>query len=381
MVLKLPFAKIDLPFNIKKPVLAVGADIKNSLCFAHRESAFLSQVTNDLEVLDNFKQFQKRMNSFSRRFGSRPEIIAYDKHPGYFSTKYVLNLPRTQKIKLIPIQHHHAHIASCMAENRLKNQKVIGVAFDGTGFGDDNTLWGAEFLVGDYRSFHRSAHLRNIPLLGGKQAILQPWRASAAWLYLAFGDNLLDLNLDFVKRINKKQWEILKKMWEQNLNAPLASSMGRLFDAVAGIVLNITRVKFEAEAAINLEKAASLYKSRSDSYNFEIKKSDETFVIDPTSTFQDIVTDLERKRSKEEVAARFHTTVAQMIKLVCLKLRKVSRIDTVILTGGVFQNKILFNLSSDLLKKEGFRVITHRLLPCTDVSLSLGQAAVASYAH
>ncbi|MFH1338432.1 MAG: hypothetical protein ABIH40_01095 [Candidatus Omnitrophota bacterium] len=380
MALNLPLTEIDLPFNIAKPVLAAGADIKNSLCFALRRSAFVSETINDLEVWDNFKEFRKRVIAFSRGFDSRPEIIAYDKHPGYFSTKYVLGLPATQKIKLIPVQHHHAHIASCMAENKLKNQKVIGVAFDGTGFGEDDTLWGAEFLIGDYRGFHRSAHLRNIPLLGGKQAILQPWRVSAAWLYLAFGDNFLDLDSDFVKGINKKEWKILKKMWEQNLNSPLASSMGRLFDAVAGIVLNIFKVKFEAEAAISLEKTASLYKSGPDSYNFEIKKSDGVFVIDPALTVKEIVADLERRRSKQEIAARFHATVAQMVRLVCRKIRKARRIATVVLTGGVFQNKILFDLSSDLLKKEGFRVVAHKILPCTDASLSLGQASVAAYA-
>lgn len=371
--------KIDLPFCVSKPILAVGADIKNSICFAHRKSAFVGGVINDLEVLENFKEFQRRVNSFSRRFGRRPEIIAYDKHPGYFSTKYILDLPRTRKSKLVPVQHHHAHIASCMAENKLLSQKVIGVAFDGTGFGNDNTLWGAEFLIADYRDFQRAAYLRDIPLLGGKQAILQPWRVSAAWLYLAFGNEFLDLELDFIKRINKKEWKILERMWKQNFNAPLSSSMGRLFDAVAGIVLGIEQVKFEAEAAIKLEKAASLYKPSPVSYQFEIKKAGKSLIVDPVLTFKQIVGDLMSRRSQEEVAARFHTTVAQMVRNVCLKIRNTSRINTLILTGGVFQNKILFNLSLDLLEKEGFQIFAHKALPCSDASLSLGQAAVAAY--
>ena len=373
--------KIELPFKIKKPILAAGADIKNSICFAYHRFAFLNQVINNLELQDNFNKFQREISSIPKSFGLLPKIIAFDKHPEYFSSKYILNLPRTDGLRIIPVQHHHAHIASCMAENKLTNQKIIGIAFDGTGFGDDNTLWGAEFLISDYRNFSRAAHLRYIPLLGGIRAIYQPWRVASAWLYLAFRDNFLDIDLDFIKKINKKDWGILRKIWKQNFNSPPASSIGRFFDAVAALLFNIHHVEFEAEAAINLESVASGYKSKIRDYRFRIKKTDQGLVIDPILTFRDIVYDLKNKCSKEEIAARFHFTVAQMIKKTCLKIRNNTKINTVILTGGVFQNKILLNLSSDLLKQEEFCVLTHKILPCSDVSISLGQVAVASHAN
>ncbi len=394
------WSEIDLPFKIKKPILAVGADIKNSLCFAYRRSAFINEVINDLEIPDNFKKFQRRISLIPQRFGLSPRIIAYDKHPGYFSTKYILDLQKVKNInsarnsalakcrakisdgpRLIPVQHHHAHIASCMLENKLSNQRVIGVAFDGTGFGSDSTLWGAEFLVADYRDFKRAAHLRYIPLLGGKKAIYEPWRVASAWLCLAFGNNFLDLDLDFLKRINKKNWIILEKMWRQNFNSPPASSIGRLFDAIACLVLEIYRVGFEAEAAINLERLASGYKSQPRSYQFAIKKIGQVFVIDPVLTLREIIADLKNDCSKEEIAACFHLTVADMIRKTCLRIRGGTRINTVILTGGVFQNKILLKLSLGLLEKAGFHILTHKMLPCSDISISLGQAAVASWTH
>jgi len=252
------------------------------------------------------------------------------------------------------------------------------VAFDGTGLGSDATLWGGEFLIADYQGFQRIAHLRYIPLLGGQQAILQPWRVALAWLYLAFGNNFLDLDLDFLKRINKREWNILQKMWIGNFNAPLTSSIGRLFDAVASLLLGIYQVKFEAEAAISLEKAAADYKAQPKRYGFKIKKNGQTFVIDPTLTFKQIITDLKNKYSKERIAAGFHLTVAQMIRASCLEIRHNTKINTVILTGGVFQNKILLKFSLDLLTREGFHVLIHKLLPCSDGSVSLGQAVIAA---
>jgi hydrogenase maturation protein HypF len=368
--------KIDLPYKIHKPVLAVGADMKSSPCLAYGRSVFVSQTINDLQQPENFHKFQKTIALLVRRIKRQPRIIAYDPHPEYFSTKYILSLAGIKDKRLIPVQHHHAHIASCMLENGLPNQKVIGVVFDGTGLGSDNTIWGAEFLIADYRRFSRAAHLRYIPLLGGQAAILQPWRIAAAWLYLTFGNNFLNLN--FAKRINRRDWKTLKKMWEQNFNAPPASSMGRLFDAVAAFLLGIYQVKSEAEAAISLERVASGYKSPAGSYRFKIQKKAGSFIIDPVLLFKDIALDLKKGRSKEEIAACFHSTVARMIKNTCLKIRGKTGINRVVLSGGVFQNKILFKQSLNLLEKEKFWVITHKILSCSDAGISPGQAAIAS---
>jgi hydrogenase maturation protein HypF len=372
--------KIDLPFKIKKPILAVGADVKSNICLSYNKSALISEVIGDLEILDNFNKFRKRISSITQSTGLKPKVISYDKHPEYLSTKYVLNLPKKYKnLKLIPVQHHHAHIASCMAENGLMNQKVIGVAFDGTGFGGDDTLWGAEFLISDYQGYKRAAHLRYIPLLGGMRAITEPWRTACAWLYLAFGEHFLDLR--FLKWINKQDWGILQKMWKQNFNSPPASSIGRLFDAAASLILKIRRVRFEAEAAINLERLACEYKFKPSSYKFEIKRDDNLYVIDPVPTFKGITYDLKTGHNKQEVAARFHMTVAQMVRKTCIKIRDNTRVNAVVLTGGVFQNKFLSMLSMNLLRKIGFNVLTHKILLPSDVSISLGQAAIAKFAN
>ncbi len=371
--------KVDLPFKIKKPILAVGADIKNSICFAHHKSAFMAEVINDLEIMENFEKFKKELALIPKRFRLSPMVVAYDKHPEYFSTKYVFDLQRTSRIKLCPVQHHHAHIASCMAENKFGNRKVIGVAFDGSGFGDDFALWGAEFFVANYKNFYRAAHLKYVPLLGGKRAIYEPWRLTSAWLYLVFGDKFLNLNIDFIQRINKKNWSVLEKMYKAGFNSPYVSSIGRLFDAVAGLLLGIYKVGFEAEAAIKLEKLATGFKSNFHSYNFKVKKSGQLIVIDPALIFKEIISDLKNKINKKEIAARFHVTVANMVKNICVRIREKTEINTVILSGGVFQNKLLLRLTLELLGKSGFQILTHKILPCSDVSISVGQTMIAAY--
>jgi len=216
--------KIRLPFKITKPTLALGSQTKNTICFAKDNLAILSPIHPDLGNYRDFLNFTKTAREFLKK---SPKIIAYDLHPEYQSTKYALQLQATG-YRLQAIQHHHAHIASCMVEFGLKNQKIIGVAFDGTGFGSDNTLWGAEFLICDYKNFKRRAHLREIPLLGGERAILEPWRLAAAWLNLIYKDKFLDLDINFVKGIDKNKWQVLKNMNLTGFNSTLASSMGRL---------------------------------------------------------------------------------------------------------------------------------------------------------
>ncbi|MCM8780618.1 MAG: hypothetical protein NC908_01665 [Candidatus Omnitrophica bacterium] len=372
------YLKIELPFWIKKPVLALGAHTKNTLCFVQNNLAHITQIHQNLNDPGDFLRFQKAVKGFLKR---SPKIVAYDLHPEYQSTKYIRQLS-AKSFDLSAVQHHHAHIASCMAENGLKNQKVIGVAFDGTGLGLDNTLWGAEFLICDYKNFIRIGHLREIPLLGAEKAILEPWRIAALWLYLIYRENLLNLKLNFVKHIAKDKWQILKKMYLSNFNAPLASSMGRLFDAVASIVLLKFKARFEGDLAMELERMAfsssgqQLISSKVKGYRFKIIRENDTYIIEPLPVFKEIVLNLKAKDPKEEIAYRFHFTVAQMIDKMCLSLRREFKIDKVALSGGVFQNRLLANLSSGLLLKDGFKIFTHKRLPCNDASLSLGQAII-----
>ncbi|MFA4889065.1 MAG: hypothetical protein WC628_05785 [Candidatus Omnitrophota bacterium] len=413
--------KIQLPFSIKQRILALGGQAKNTICFAQGNNAVLSRIHPDLANPEDLLGFEHDVKFFLRR---RPQIIAHDLHPEYSSTKYAFTLypvPCT----LYPVQHHHAHIASCMAENGLSQQKVIGVAFDGTGLGSDNKLWGGEFLICDYKKFIRAAHLKEIPLIGGAQAIKEPWRIAAAWLYLIYRDKFLNLGIDFTKKINKKSWQVLKAMYIRNFNAPLTSSMGRLFDAAASLTLAKYRVRAEAELAIELEKFAITYSSearchreegkarsnlkriasqkslamapfekfreakplqkfypastsRLHSYNFKILNSSSGCIIDPAPIFRQIVGDLKGNAPKEKIAYKFHRTAAEIIRKTCVILRIRYKIDTVVLSGGVFQNKILLALSREALTKAGFRVIEHKKISCNDSGISLGQAVIAN---
>ncbi|MDD4953526.1 MAG: hypothetical protein PHG40_01315 [Candidatus Omnitrophica bacterium] len=369
------YHKIQLPFKINKPVLAFGSQAKNTLCFGAGNFAYLSRIHPDLSRPQDYALFLKDARYFLKK---HPRVIAYDLHPGYQSTQYALNLSAI-RYTLSAVQHHHAHIASCMADNGLENQKVIGVAFDGTGLGGDHDLWGGEFLICDYKNYIRKAHLKEIPLLGGERAIMEPWRLAAAWLYLIYGERFLDLKIRFTAGIDKHKWGILKNMYLKNINSPSASSIGRLFDAVASIILDKSIVLEEAELAIELEKIAARGARDAKVYRYGVKKGKGEYILDPSVMIKEIVADLKVKEAKEKIAYRFHLALAQMILKVCLILRKENKINRVLLSGGVFQNSLLLGLSLDLLYKEGFQVFRHKNAACGDSGVSLGQAAVASF--
>jgi len=368
--------KIRLPFEIKKSILAFGSQTKNTLCLAQGHFAYLSPVHPDLSMLEDFLAFVKDAKYFLKR---NPKIIATDLHPDYQSSLFAQDLLQTSHFKLHTIQHHHAHIASCMMEHGLANQKVIGVSFDGTGLGLRGQLWGGEFLLCDYRDFERRAHLKEVPLLGGEKAIQEPWRLAAAWLYQLYEDRFLNLKLDFVKGLNKNHWRLLKQLYGSSTHAPLASSAGRLFDAAASLILNKYKVRFEAELAIELERLAAAYRSQAQAYPFDLNKGKDEYMLDPLPMFRHIVLDLKHKEPKEKMAYRFHLTVASMMKSVCLSLRRIHRLNKVVLSGGVFQNRLLLEMSHNLLRKAGFKIFTHRQLQANDACLSLGQVAIANW--
>lgn len=344
---------IELGFKIKKPALALGPEVKNTVCFARGNLAFISCVHADLSNPGDLLDFEEDAGYFLKK---KPKVIACDLHPDYQSSKYIATA--------LKIQHHHAHIASCLAENGLKNRKVIGVAFDGTGLGSDGNLWGAEFLVCDYKNFKRRGHLKEIPLVGGERAILEPWRLVAAWL-------------NFPCTLDKNH--MLKRIYQAGINSPLASSMGRLFDCVGSLVLGKRKVKFEAELAIKLEEKALKYKKEGLSYKFDLTKIKGMYILNPDKAIRRIVLDLKAGELKEKIAYNFHLTVAEMIRRTCSILRKETGINITALSGGVFQNKLLLRLSLDLLYKEGFKVLTHRKLSCNDSGISLGQAVIAGF--
>jgi hydrogenase maturation protein HypF len=373
--------KIPLPFKVKTPVLALGSHTKNTVCLIRGDSAYVSPVHQDLSTPKDFSDFVKHTKYFLK---NKPRIITCDLHPEYQSTKYAHELAAVRcpclagRQALSAVQHHHAHIAACMAEVGLKNRQVIGVAFDGTGLGSDGRIWGAEFLICDYKEFQRRAHLKEIPLLGGEQAVLEPWRLILAWLYQMYNDRALRFKIGPLRPIGSRQRKVLRKMYLSGFNAPLASSMGRLFDAVASLVLSQGKAHFEAELAIALEKAAQAHKSsRPSAYKFRITKVKDSYIIDPRPMFRQIIAALKTQSQKEEIAFRFHCTVAQMVSSTCSILRKESRINRIVLSGGVFQNKLLLKETLDLLYKDKFEVFIHTKLPCNDACVSLGQALVA----
>jgi hydrogenase maturation protein HypF len=367
--------KINLNFTVGNPVLSLGAQSKNTLCFAKGNFAYLTLPHPDLNNPGDFSNFLKEISIFLKK---GPKIIACDLHPEYQSTKEAFKLGALG-YRLVSVQHHHAHVAACMAENGIKNQKVIGVAFDGTGLGSDNTLWGGEFLICNYHSFERKAHLKEIPLLGSNQAIKEPWRLAAAWLYSIYKEKLLNQDNSFIRAIDKKKWRVLKNMQISGVNSPLSSSMGRLFDAVASLVLKKYEAGFEAELALKLERLALSYQGKTSPYPFGISRKQGSYIIDPSFFFKEIIKNLKAKAPKEEIAFRFHLSIARIIEKVTVLLRKESGINKVALCGGVFQNNLLAFLSRESLQRQGFAVLRQEELSPADSSISLGQAAVAHF--
>jgi hydrogenase maturation protein HypF len=358
-------------FQFNRQILACGAELKNAFCLARDNHAFISHHIGDLENLETFESFRSGIEHFTRLFDLQPEVVAHDLHPEYLSTKYALSLP--SDLPKIGVQHHHAHIASCMVDNGL-NADVIGVAFDGLGYGEDGRFWGGEFFVADYARARRIAHLSYIPMPGGAQAIREPWRMAAVYLHRSLGDGFLHSDLPFVGRLNRRAWWMLKQMAARGINSPLTSSVGRLFDAVASLLDVRDAAGYEGQAAIELEAMAA--NEESGGYKFEL---DETgALIDAAPVIRQLVSDLLFGVPAAVVAGRFHLGVAQMIEQVARRVRERERLDRVVLSGGVFQNKLLVEKTHQLLSRSGFQVFTHRRVPPGDGGIALGQAAVAN---
>ena len=354
-----------------RPVLACGAELKNTFCLAKGNHAFVSQHIGDLENTETLRSFTEGIAHFRRLFDVDPQVVAYDLHPEYLSTKYALDLAEAGDLALAGVQHHHAHIASCLADNG-EDGPVIGVAFDGTGFGTDGTIWGGEFLVADLASFSRGGHLAPVPMPGGAAAIRQPWRMAAAYLEAAYPDGLPG-GLDVVTR-NEQRWADVVTLARRGVNAPVTSSMGRLFDAAAALLGVRDAVNYEGQAAIELEQLASL--GERGGYTATIEPG-EPFRVRGTDLIAAIAADLRGGVDRATIAARFHNAVVTLIAGGCLLLRERHGLTTVALSGGVFQNLLLATAAVARLEAGGFRVLTHSRVPCNDGGISLGQAVVA----
>ena len=368
---------VPAPVRLHKDVpriLAVGGELKNTICLTRGNLAFLSQHIGDLENIESFTFFREAIAYLARILAIEPEVIAHDLHPDYLSTKWALE---QKGVSLVGVQHHHAHIAACMAENRIDGD-VIGLALDGTGYGTDGHIWGGEAFVGEYAGFRRAAHFVYVPLPGGAAAIREPWRMAVSYLAHTFGDDFLALDIPFVRATKLQKAETLLRMIERRVNCPLSSSCGRLFDAVAAVIGLRQTVNYEAQAAIELEASARA-STETAAYPFEICRKDECWQIDCSPLFEAIVADLRRKLPSEGISRRFHNGIAETMAHVASLLRDESSINRICLSGGTFQNLLLFENLVRKLEARRFEVFTHSEVPMGDGGLSLGQALVASH--
>ena len=363
---------ISLHFPLAE-LLACGAELKNTLCLTKERHAFLSQHIGDLENYETLIFFQQTLARMKDLFRIQPIAVAYDLHPMYLSTKLALAMEGVEKIG---IQHHHAHVASCMAENGLAG-KVIGVAFDGTGYGTDGKIWGGEFLVADFAGFERRAHLRYIPLAGGDTAVREPWRLALSYLLDTFGSRLDTLDLPLIRRIPSKKLSAVRHMLERSINTVQTSACGRLFDAVASIAGVRDEVNFEAQAAIELEMSALAGVDAA--YPFEISNSTPA-EIDLRPAMEAIVGDVLAAKPSGWIAAAFHNTIAAIVIETCRRLRAAEGIQDVCLSGGTFQNFYLLERTVAGLRTHGFEVFLHAKVPPNDGGIALGQAVIANQA-
>jgi hydrogenase maturation protein HypF len=314
---------------------------------------------------------------FIKLFGFLPEVVAYDLHPDYLSTQFAREIMEKEGISGLGIQHHHAHIASCMLENNLPNKKVIGIALDGTGYGEKGDIRGAEVLIADYKTYQRYAYLDYIPLPGGEKAIKEVWRTGISFLYKAFGKEVFNLDIPFLRAIEEKKKASVVEMLEKGINSPMASSMGRLFDAVSAIAGIRSETTYDAQAAIELEMSAEINKTAG--YRFCIKESEGRFIIEPSPVIMEIVEDIKRKTPQGKISYRFHKGISAIITEICKRIKEEKNISIVVLSGGVFQNLLLLDMVYSQLKRAHFYVYTHRLLPTNDGCISTGQAAISLY--
>ena len=408
------YAPYPVPLQFKvKQVLGCGAEEKNSFCLTRDNHAFLSQHIGDMENMETLENFHSTISLYKRLFRIKPELIAHDLHPDYLATKYAQEAGESG-IRLTPVQHHHAHIVSCMADNGVESP-VIGVAFDGTGMGSDGNIWGGEFLVADYHKFRRAGHLEYLPLPGGDAAIKRPYRTAIGYVLSLLGENVLtDLitvsrseviataanqaQLASLKEVSEIEIEIIKRQIAKKINSPLTSSMGRLFDAISALIGIRGEIGYEGQAAIELEMAAHtcycqghsssvITRNISDeaipdnkrSYPYHIIEDKVMRIVQLKDLLSAVIEDLRLGTPRGTISLKFHNTIAHMTNEMCQAIASDTGITQVALSGGVFQNRLLLRKTIVLLEKNGFQVFTHRQVPTNDGGIALGQAVIANF--
>ena len=372
------YSKIDLPYRMKTETLALGAQSKSAFCFTRGNTAYLSDPQGDLSDLRNFEIFERQIKDLQRKLKIKPHIVACDLHPEYISTKYALQM-NSDKIRIRQIQHHQAHVASCIADNQIKG-RVIGAAFDGAGYGLDGNIWGGEFFIGDIKGLRRIAYLRYISMPGGESAIKEQWRMSLSYLYSVYGNNFRKLDIDFISKLDKEKTKLLIQIMNKKINSPLTSSIGRLFDAVSSLIGISSFAAYEGEAAIKLEKMIGYQTSGinyQDRYRFRYEDKKGIIIIDWKPLIQGIVKDLRQGLSGSAISLAFHSAICRMIEEICILLRRKYKISKICLSGGVFQNRYLNANIKTMLKLKGFEAYLHNNIPANDGGIPVGQAVLA----
>jgi hydrogenase maturation protein HypF len=364
---------VAAPFELPT-VLAVGPELKNTVCLSRGQELFLSHHIGDLKNDAVMRSFAHAIEHLQTIIEVSPQLIAHDMHPAYLSTRFALE---QDQLPTLAVQHHHAHMAACMCEHGL-TEPAIGVIFDGTGYGTDGAIWGGEFLIGDYSGFERRGQLDYFRLPGGDKAVKEPYRVALALLMQAYG-TLEGLGLPVVAQRDEQERSVLARMIERGVHSPITSSMGRLFDGVAALIGVRERIRYEAQAAIELEQLVEPG-ATAQPLPWELRFEDERLVVDPRPLVRELANEVVRGRaSAAELSLRFHCTVVEMVRSTCLALRELTGLSTVVLSGGVFLNEFLLAGSYDALDAAGFDVRAHRKVPTNDGGVALGQAAIAGW--
>lgn len=362
------YVPLPIKFGCTKNILSCGSNMKNTFCVSKENNLFLSQHNGDLDTLESYENYQQNIEHFKHIFRIEPEYIAIDKHEGYISSQYSQNY----NLPVIKIQHHHAHVVSCLIENNI-SEKVIGVVFDGTGYGDDGAIWGGEFLVTDIVEYERVGHLDYIKIPGGDSAMKEPWKSGVAYLYKAFkGNKSLD---DIIERNYGDKGKALLKVIKADINCHNSSSMGRLFDAVASIIGIRNKISFEGQAAMELESLIEF--DSEESYVYSLKKEEEV-ILDMIPTIKEILDDKIKGVNNSKIALKFHNTLIKATVEICKKVRSNYGISNVAISGGVFQNSYLLKNVRSKLVEADFNVYINKSIPCNDGGIALGQIAIAS---
>jgi hydrogenase maturation protein HypF len=364
-------AELRIPVAARRPILACGAELKNTFCVAKDDRAWVSHHVGDLENWETLRSFTDGVDHFERLFAVDPAVVVHDLHPEYLSTKYA---HERDDVELMGVQHHHAHLAACLAEHGEEGP-ALGAIFDGAGYGEDGTIWGGELLFGDLAGFHRDGSLWPLPMPGGAAAIREPWRMACAWLTAAHGD-VPELPDGLAGLVAPSSWRAVAGLARTGVASPVSSSVGRLFDAVAALCGIRAEINYEGQAAIELEAACDAVESGA--YAMPLLQRQRRVVMDARVTVRAIESDLAAGMSAGVVATRFHNGLADATARACAVLARRRATRTVVLSGGSFQNRRLIERTSALLGAEGLRVLTPERLPAGDGGISYGQTAVAA---